>query len=38
MCNCRRRRCLALNNSCDEEKREYETLCNNVTNSQDTRI
>lgn len=30
MCNCRRRRCLCLNNFCGKESNEYETLCNNL--------
>lgn len=32
MCNCRRRRCLCLNNLCGKENSEYETLCNNISN------
>ena len=35
MCNCRRRRCLSLNNNCGKESKEYETICNNVTNYND---
>ncbi len=30
MCNCRRRRCLCLNNSCGKDNKDYETLCSNV--------
>ena len=32
MCNCRRRRCMSLNNLCNQEKHEYETLCQNMPN------
>ncbi len=30
MCNCRRRKCVALNNPCNHDTSEYETLCNNL--------
>ena len=30
MCNCRRRRCLCLNNSCGKDRNEYETLCTDM--------
>ena len=34
MCNCRRRRCCCLYNSChNEDKSSYETLCDNVSNN-----
>lgn len=33
MCGCRRRKCLSLNNWCDKENKEYETICKNVTNN-----
>ncbi len=34
MCNCRRRRCYCLYNSCqNDDKQSYETLCDNVSNN-----
>ena len=33
MFNCRRRRNFWLNNSCGNDKSEYETICNNVTSN-----
>lgn len=33
MCNCRRRKCCCLNNPCDHNKDDIETLCNNVPNT-----
>lgn len=30
MCNCRRRKCCALYNSCNNDKNLYETLCDDI--------
>jgi len=33
MCGCRRRKCLALNNMCNQNNKEYETICKNISNN-----
>ena len=36
MCNCRRRRNFWLNNSCTQDNKEYETMCNNLPKSDES--
>ena len=36
MCNCRRRRNFWLNSSCGKDNNEYETMCSNVSNNDES--